>query len=142
MLTGMVNDNRKIGIGLTAFGLFFLFLGCLLLFDTALLALGNLLFVLGITLLIGAQKTLIFFSRPQKLRGTVCFVLGIALVLYGWPVIGMAIEVFGILNLFGNFFPIILQLLRNTPFIGPALSNPYVQRGIDKILGAAMPARA
>jgi len=84
----------------------------------------QLLFLLGITLLIGFKKTLIFFKRPAKLRGTICFLGGISLVLIGWPVVGMVVEVFGILNLFGNFFPIILSLLRNMPVIGPVLQHP------------------
>ena len=67
------------------------------------LLLAQLLFLLGITLLIGFKKTLIFFKRPSKLRGTGCFLGGILLVLVGWPVVGMVVEVFGILNLFGNF---------------------------------------
>lgn len=125
----------EIGAGLTGFGSLFLLLGVLLLFDKALLALGNvrrrkhkiqggstigirashsfqisfslsllpsqLLFLLGITLLIGAKKTIVFFSRRSKWRGTACFLGGITLVLIGWPVWGMIIEIFGIFNLFG-----------------------------------------
>ena len=34
-------------------------------------------------------------------RGTICFAGGIFLVLIGWAFIGMVVEVFGILNLFG-----------------------------------------
>ena len=89
---------------------------------------AQLLFLLGITLLIGFRKTLIFFKRPSKLRGTFCFLGGILLVLVGWPVVGMVVEVFGILNLFGNFFPIILSMLRNMPVIGPVLNHPIVNK--------------
>ena len=49
-------------------------------------------------------------------------------MLFGWPMIGMIVEVFGILNLFGNFFPIILSLLRNMPIIGPVLNHPITQK--------------
>ena len=45
-------------------------------------------------------------------------------------------EVFGILNLFGNFFPIILSLLRNMPVIGPVLQHPIftkVSQAADKL---------
>lgn len=96
------DDNRKIGVGLTGFGALFLFLGILFFFDHALLALGNVLFLAGIVLLIGTGRTIkFFFGRPDKLRGTICFLGGIFIVLIGWPFIGMLIEAFGILNLFG-----------------------------------------
>jgi hypothetical protein len=65
-------------------------------------AMCQLLFLAGITLLIGAKKTIVFFSRRSKWRGTACFLGGITMVLIGWPVIGMLIEIFGIFNLFGS----------------------------------------
>lgn len=84
-----------------AFGAFFLFLGVILFFDGALLALGNVLFTGGITLLIGPQKTFYFFARKQKIRGTICFFSGMMLVFAKWTIIGMIVEAIGFLNLFG-----------------------------------------
>ena len=49
----MISDNAKIGTGLLALGIVFLFLGMLFLFDSAMLALGDILFLLGLTLTIG-----------------------------------------------------------------------------------------
>lgn len=40
----------------------------------------QILFLAGLTLIIGPQKTFLFFSRKQKLRGTICFFGGIILV--------------------------------------------------------------
>jgi Got1/Sft2-like family len=93
--------DTEIGVGLVSFGAFFLFLGIILFFDAALLALGNVLFTGGITLLIGPQKTFYFFARKQKLRGTVCFFTGMLLVFFKWTFIGMLVEAVGFLNLFG-----------------------------------------
>ena len=59
------------------------------------------LFICGITLLIGTKKTIVFFFKRGKWRGTICFFGGILLVLVGWAVTGMLIELFGIINLFG-----------------------------------------
>jgi len=39
----------------------------------------------------------------RKIKGTICFLLGIVMVLCGWTFIGMIIEVFGFINLFGYF---------------------------------------
>jgi len=61
----------------------------------------QILFVSGLTLIIGPQKTFYFFARKQKIRGTVCFLGGILLVFFKWPFVGMIIETFGFLNLFG-----------------------------------------
>jgi hypothetical protein len=49
----MISDNAKIGTGLLALGIVFLFLGMLFLFDSAMLALGDILFLVGLTLTIG-----------------------------------------------------------------------------------------
>lgn len=90
----------EIGVGLTTFGVFFLFMGVMFFFDSALLALGNIMFVAGVVMVIGLQNTALFFWKRS--RGAVCFLGGIFLVLIGWPVIGMLVEVFGIFNLFGS----------------------------------------
>ncbi len=86
----------------------------------------QILFLSGVTLIIGLKKTAVFFTRKQKLRGTIFFFLGIILVFLRWPIIGMIIEIIGFVNLFGDFFPVILSFLRRVPIIGPALNMPVV----------------
>mmetsp|Transcript_58595 Transcript_58595/g.96734 ORF Transcript_58595/g.96734 Transcript_58595/m.96734 type:complete len:137 (+) Transcript_58595:55-465(+) len=132
-----MDDYRKIGIGLTCAGVLFLILGMLLFFDKGLLAMGNILFLSGVVLIIGAKKTLRFFFQRRKIRGTSCFVGGIALVLIGWPVFGMGFEAFGFLNLFGDFFPIAIGFLRNMPIIGSVLSLPFVRAVTDRFISKA-----
>ncbi|EGN91859.1 hypothetical protein SERLA73DRAFT_191923 [Serpula lacrymans var. lacrymans S7.3] len=131
-----LSDTQKIGVALTTFGGLFMFLGVMLFFDAALLALGNMLFISGLTLIIGPQKTFYFFARKQKLRGTACFIGGVLLVFLKYPFIGMVVETFGFLNLFGDFFPVILTFLRQLPFIGNLLSLPYIRQVVDRLAGS------
>jgi len=131
-----LSDAQKIGVALTSFGGLFMFLGVVLFFDGSLLALGNVLFLSGITLIIGPTKTFYFFARKQKLRGTICFFGGIALVFFKWPVSGMLVETVGFLNLFGDFFPVILVFLRQLPGIGRVLSLPYIRDVVDRLAGS------
>jgi len=130
----LINEWQRVGIMITGLGLFFLFFGVIMFFDRALLAFGNLLFVAGVVLVIGFQKTAVFFFQQRKLKGTACFLLGIVLVLFRWPFIGIAIEVFGFFNLFGDFFPIILSFLRQMPIIGSLLNMPYIAQVVDRIV--------
>jgi hypothetical protein len=78
-------------------------LGIILFFDGGLLAIGNILYLFGITLIIGIQKTIQFFMRKEKIRGTLCFFIGVFLVFLKYAFIGVVIEVFGFVNLFGYF---------------------------------------
>ncbi|KAI6046064.1 vesicle transport protein [Pisolithus marmoratus] len=135
-----LSDTQKIGVALTTFGSLFMILGVMLFFDGALLALGNLLFLSGLTLIIGPHKTFYFFARKQKLRGTICFLGGILLVFLKYPFIGMIVETFGFLNLFGDFFPVVLTFLRQLPFIGTLLSLPYVRTVVDRLAGSRVSA--
>ncbi|CAH6723774.1 protein transport protein Got1p [[Candida] jaroonii] len=104
-------------------------------FDSGFLALGNILFVIGIILIIGPQRTITFFTRPTKIRGTVFFGLGILLILMKRSFIGFIIESFGILGLFGDFFGTIVTFLRSIPYIGDVLSNPLIAPTIDRLAG-------
>ncbi|GJJ75926.1 hypothetical protein EMPS_08284 [Entomortierella parvispora] len=127
-----LSDTQKIGVGLTAFGVFFMLMGVMMFFDGGLLAIGNILFLAGLTLVQGTQRTMYFFAKKQKIRGTICFFGGILLVFFKWPKIGVLLELFGFINLFGDFFPVILGFLRRLPVIGNILSAP----GISQFLPA------
>ncbi|KAJ3358370.1 hypothetical protein AMAG_16570 [Allomyces macrogynus ATCC 38327] len=134
-----MSDSQKIGAGLTGFGALFLLLGMLLFMDGGLLAIGNVLFIGGVTMLIGLTKTVAFFARRNKLRGSICFFSGVLMVFLGWPVIGIVVEAFGFINLFGDFFPVVVAFLRRVPVIGPVLSAPGVTHVVDRLAGTRFP---
>ena len=69
--------------------------------------------------------------------GTSCFLGGISVVLLGWPVIGMCVEVYGFVVLFGDFFPVVIGFLRNLPVIGTLLSLPGISSALDSAAGKA-----
>ncbi|KAI8911510.1 vesicle transport protein [Gorgonomyces haynaldii] len=134
-----LSDTQKIGVGLTGFGVFFMILGILMFFDPGFIAIGNILFLSGLCAIIGVFKTAQFFMRKEKLRGTAAFLGGIALVLVKWPMIGIIVEGFGFMNLFGDFFPVVVGFLRKLPFIGPVLSLPGIAQLVDVVAGKQLP---
>jgi hypothetical protein len=131
----MLSDNTKIGSGLLFLGCCFLFLGCLFLFDSALLALGDILFLTGLVLTIGVSRTIRFFSRPERMRGIISFFVGVCLVLFRWPIFGMILQLYGLVYLFGQFFPIAAQSMKDTPVIGQVFRMPAVERFFDSFGG-------
>ncbi|CCD24022.1 Got1p NDAI_0C03620 [Naumovozyma dairenensis CBS 421] len=130
--------NAQFGVAFTFGGFLFFLFGIVTFFDRALLALGNILFLIGVLLIIGPHKTYNFFNRPTKRRGSICFLIGISLILSKWTFIGFIIESLGIVGLFGDFFGIIVQFLRSLPIIGPILSNPAIAPFIDRLAGISV----
>jgi len=61
---------------------------------------------------LGLDKTFAFFAQPDRLKGTTAFLGGIVTVLAGWPVLGMLIELYGFVALFGGFLPLVISFLR------------------------------
>ncbi|KAL0978108.1 hypothetical protein UPYG_G00165990 [Umbra pygmaea] len=124
-----ITETQKVGVGLTGFGLFFLFFGILLYFDSVLLAFGNVLFLAGLAFIIGLRRTASFFFQRQKLRASTFFLGGIALVLFRWPIIGMAVESYGFVLLFRSFFPVVfgfLSSMTNISFLNMGSSSSMV----------------
>jgi uncharacterized membrane protein len=71
-----------------------------------------------LTIIIGPKRTLLFFARPAKLKGTAAFAAGILLILFRWPLIGFCVELYGIAVLFGDFLGTIAGFARGVPVIG------------------------
>ncbi len=115
--------DRQIGIVLLASGLVFTMMGITLFFQKALMRLGNLLFIAGVPITIGPGRTAGYFFQPQKARATGCLAVGIFLVFIGMPVVGMILELFGLLNLFGNMFPVFWAVIKQFPIVNTLFSN-------------------
>ncbi|CAM8880642.1 unnamed protein product [Rhodiola kirilowii] len=139
MVSLEMNDRKKIGLGLTGFGVFFSFLGIVFLFDKGLIAMGNILFFSGMALTIGPKSTLQFFMKRQNFKGTVSFGAGFLFVIIGWPVIGMLLEAYGFVVLFSGFWPTIAVFVQKIPILGWFFQQPYVRSFFDRHGGRRIP---
>lgn len=115
--------DRKIGLSLLASGLSFTLLGVALMFNRTIMRVGNLLFIAGVPMTLGPSRTVAYFVQPEKMRATFCLASGIFLVFMGRPFFGIALEIFGLLNLFGNMFPFLMVFLKQIPLLGPLLQS-------------------
>ena len=115
--------NRQVGFLLCGAGAVLTLLGVALFFEKNLLRFGNLMFIAGMPLIIGPGRTAGFFLQPKKARATSCLFVGIFLVFIGRPMFGMALEVFGFLNLFGNLFPLVFMMAKRLPVVGDLLNG-------------------
>ena len=91
--------------------------------------------LLGLILVIGIEKSTRFFVQSEKLKGSSCFFGGILVVLLGWPIVGMVIEIYGFVALFGGFFPMAINTLRCLPVTGTILALPGISNVCDSIVG-------
>eukprot|EP00271_Cylindrocystis_brebissonii_P011933 TRINITY_DN29964_c0_g1_i1.p1 TRINITY_DN29964_c0_g1~~TRINITY_DN29964_c0_g1_i1.p1 ORF type:complete len:141 (-),score=21.07 TRINITY_DN29964_c0_g1_i1:548-970(-) len=139
MATFEMSDRKKIGIGLTAFGVLFTCLGVMFFFDKGLLAMGNILFLAGMMLTIGFQDTISFFLRKKNRRGSAFFLSGFALVVFGWAILGMIIQSYGFIVLFSGFWPTFVYFLRRVPVLGWLLSHPFFKQYFGKYQEGRLP---
>lgn len=139
MMSFEMNDRKKIGLGLTGFGIFFSFLGIIFFFDKGLLAMGNILFFSGVTLTIGLQSSLQFFMKRSNFKGTISFGIGFFLVIIGWPIIGMIVESYGFIVLFSGFWPTLAVFLQKMPIIGWLFQQPFIRSFFERYRGKRVP---
>jgi len=133
-----LSDSQKIGVAFCSGGGFFLIAGVILFFDRAMLAMGNILFLIGLTIIIGPSKTLLFFARRQKLKGTAAFFAGLILILMKWALVGFLIELYGIFILFGDFLGTVAGFARNLPVVGGPIGMLVDRLGVSRS-GAELP---
>uniref|UniRef100_F7CQX6 Golgi transport 1A n=1 Tax=Equus caballus TaxID=9796 RepID=F7CQX6_HORSE len=90
-----------------------------------------LLFLVGLSLIIGLRKMLAFFFQRHKLKGTSFFLGGVVIVLLRWPLLGMCLETYGFFNLFKSFFPVAFG------FLGNASNIPFLSALFQRLQGAS-----
>jgi hypothetical protein len=106
-------QDKKIGFAMCGSGIAIMFLGITFFFNATLLRLGNILLISGMPIVVGTKRTVRYFTSKQRLRSSLTFLFGFFLVVFaGWPRFGILMEIFGFLNLFGNFFPLFFRLFK------------------------------
>ena len=73
-------------------------IGILLFFDRALLLLSNVLFLVGLYILVGLQETIMFFGR--KIKGSIALIIGLVFIVTGFKFIGTCVQIYGIYEFF------------------------------------------
>ncbi|PPD83671.1 hypothetical protein GOBAR_DD19396 [Gossypium barbadense] len=112
MVSFEMSDRKKIGLGLTGFGVFFSFMGIVFFFDKGLLAMGN---------------------------GTVSFFVGFFFVVIGWPILGMILEAYGFIVLFSGFWPTLAVFIQRIPILGWLFQQPFIRTWLDRNQGKRVP---
>ncbi|MBN3311745.1 GOT1B protein, partial [Atractosteus spatula] len=60
------------------------------------------------------------------MKATGFFLGGVLVVLIGWPMIGMILEIYGFFLLFRGFFPVVIGFIRRVPILGSLLNLPGI----------------
>lgn len=137
-----LNDNKSIGWVLCALGVLFACCGVLLFLDKGLMAMGNIMFLAGMTMAIGVKPAVKFFTRPRHRVGSVCFLGGATLIILSWTLVGFLVQLYGFWRLFASFFPTVLQFARQVPYVSKVLDLPVVKNVINRVApasGATLP---
>uniref|UniRef100_A0A8C9SX67 Golgi transport 1Ba n=1 Tax=Scleropages formosus TaxID=113540 RepID=A0A8C9SX67_SCLFO len=61
------------------------------------------------------------------------FLGGVFVVLIGWPMVGMVLEIYGFFLLFRGFFPVAVGFIRRIPILGSLLNLPGISGFVDKV---------
>uniref|UniRef100_A0A6Q2YCM2 Uncharacterized protein n=1 Tax=Esox lucius TaxID=8010 RepID=A0A6Q2YCM2_ESOLU len=67
------------------------------------------------------------------LPATSFFLGGVIVVLIGWPIIGVVLEIYGFFLLFRGFFPVAVGFIRRVPVLGSILNLPGISGLVDKV---------
>ena len=122
------NDLEVIGGGVIFGGALFFISGVFSLSSEFLIT-ANLLFLIGLNMSMGPKQFFKFLFKKDKLKGSICFLLGIVLIFLKQALFGIICEAIGIYFLFGGFMPIIFTLLGKLPILGHLIPSSLKSKG-------------
>ena len=133
----MYSGLKKSSVSLIMlFGIGFYVLGLILMFDRFFLIIGNVFFLSGASYSAGCFTLTMFFIKPSKLKGSICYFLGFFFVLMNWSLLGGILQLLGIYFLFRDFVPQIYASSKYIPGIGPYIcSSALLKDIVSKVSG-------
>ncbi|BAM42378.1 conserved hypothetical protein [Theileria orientalis strain Shintoku] len=134
-----MNSKPNVGLSLLWVGMFFGFLSLLFFINRPLLAISNVLLVLGFLFLMGAGKFFTFFGK--KIKGTMLYWIGFVLLMIkldsdslmtqmSVQFVGLLVQMLGCYLLFEEFLPNLISYLQLTPF-NKVLRAPVVKTCVN-----------
>jgi hypothetical protein len=118
-----MNDLQAIGCGVTGFGAVFFLIAILRLFNRRFLITADVLLLLGISLMMHPPAFIAHLIQKDKLKGTIAFSAGMALVCLKLAFAGAICEIVGVYWLFGGFLPLFVSLLSKIPIVGSLIPS-------------------
>lgn len=101
---------KESGVVVMSIGMFVFLVGAILLMDRALMIAGNLLIIIGISLL--ARYKVFTLLRPEKIQGMAIFVIGVLFLVYRFLAFGFLLEILGLFLLLKDNIPTFRAVLR------------------------------
>ena len=83
-------------------------------------------FLLGVVTLVGPKNAVMFFVKKTKIRGSLMFFSGFAMIIVGWfmfTTVGFLLQVYGLFLLFRSFLRTVFSYMQTLQFIGPLVRN-------------------
>lgn len=87
-------------------------------FNRRMTIVSNVLFFLGVFLVLGIKKFISFITNKKRMLGTIIYSIGFLLILFGRNGWGGFLQIFGLLAMFGGFIPKLLNKMQKLPYIG------------------------
>ena len=123
-------DIVIIGSGMAGISAALYGIGILLLFDRALLILGNILFLIGLYILVGFQETIMFFGR--RIKGTIALIAGLVFIGIRFKILGTLFQLYGVYDFFKKKILDLLGYFEFVPIIGPYIKKLRQNTNIKK----------
>lgn len=79
-----------VGIGASLY-----FLGLIMFIDRLFMFLGNIALLAGVGYFSGPLTLMTFFLRPAKIKGSICFFIGLFLLIAGWGLLATILQLYG-----------------------------------------------
>lgn len=102
----------------------------LLFFDRALLMLSNILFLVGLYILVGLSEVIMFFAR--KIKGSIALFIGLVFIVVGFKFIGVLLQLYGVYEFFKVYALKFLSYFEYVPILGPYIRKMRENANLKK----------